>query len=67
MSAAAPVPSIDETKLHEFMGRTVGDMGAAIHAVMILLGDRLGLYKAIADSQPVTSKDLADRTRLHER
>lgn len=35
---------IDESKLHAFMGRAVGDMGAAMHAVLIVLGDRLGLY-----------------------
>jgi len=42
-------------------------MGAAIHAVMILLGDRLGLYKAMADSRPVTSGELANRAGLTER
>jgi 2-polyprenyl-3-methyl-5-hydroxy-6-metoxy-1,4-benzoquinol methylase len=42
-------------------------MGAAIHAVIILLGDRLGLYKAMADCQPVSAAELARRTGLHER
>ncbi len=54
MSTPHSAPSIDMTKLNEFMGKAVGDMGAAMHAVLILLGDRLGLYKAMADSQPVT-------------
>lgn len=67
MSAAASASSIDEARLNEFMGRAVADMGAAIHAVMILLGDRLGLYKAMADSRPVTSGELARRTGLNER
>ena len=68
MSAAASVSQpIDESKLNEFMGRAVADMGAAIHAVMILLGDRLGLYKAMADCRPVTSVELANRTGLAER
>ncbi|HKV38376.1 MAG TPA: class I SAM-dependent methyltransferase [Blastocatellia bacterium] len=58
---------IDESRLHEFMMRAVGDMGASMHAVLILLGDRLGLYKAMADSQPVTSEQLAERTGLSER
>jgi SAM-dependent methyltransferase len=49
------------------MGKAVSDMGAAMHAALILLGDRLGLYKAMADSLPVTSAGLADRTGLHER
>jgi ribosomal protein L11 methylase PrmA len=61
---AAP---IDEAKLNAFMGRAVGDMGAAMHAVLILLGDRLGLYKAMADGSPVTSAELARRTRTTER
>jgi SAM-dependent methyltransferase len=64
--AAAPLP-VDESKLNAFMGRAVGDMGAAAHAVLILLGDRLGLFRAMADSRPVTSAELAARTKLHER
>jgi len=49
------------------MGRAVGDMGAGLHAVLILLGDKLGLYKAMADSQPITSAELAQRTGTNER
>ena len=64
MATAAP---IDMGKLNEFMGRAVGDMGAAMHAVLILLGDRLGLYKAMADSAPVTPAELARRTSTTER
>ena len=58
---------IDEAKLNAFMGRAVGDMGAAMHAVLVLLGDRLGLYKAMADGGPVTSAELAKRTKTSER
>jgi ubiquinone/menaquinone biosynthesis C-methylase UbiE len=58
---------IDEAKLNEFMGKAVADMGAAIHAVMILLGDRLGLYKAMADGVALSSAELGERTGLHER
>jgi 2-polyprenyl-3-methyl-5-hydroxy-6-metoxy-1,4-benzoquinol methylase len=54
-------------KLQRFMGQAVGDMGAAMHAVLVVLGDRLGLYKAMADSKPVTSAELAQRTGTHER
>ena len=67
MGAAASSQPIDGEKLNAFMGRAVGDMGAAIHAVMILLGDRLGLYKAMADSRPVTSQELAARAGCHQR
>jgi SAM-dependent methyltransferase len=63
-AAAAP---IDMDKLHAFMGRAVGDMGAAMHAVLILLGDRLGLYKGMADGVPVTPSELAARTGTSER
>jgi SAM-dependent methyltransferase len=58
---------INESKLNLFMQRAVADMGASMHAVLILLGDRLGLYKAMADSQAVTSEQLAQRTGLSER
>ena len=58
---------IDEAKLNAFMGRAVGDMGAAIHAVLVLLGDRLGLYKSMAAGGPMTSSELASRTGTAER
>ena len=60
-------PALDMDKLHAFMGKAVGDMGAALHAVLILLGDRLGLYRAMADSQPITPETLAARTSTAER
>ena len=49
------------------MGKAVGDMGAAMHAVLIVLGDRLGLYKGMGDSKPVTPAELAARTGTNER
>jgi 2-polyprenyl-3-methyl-5-hydroxy-6-metoxy-1,4-benzoquinol methylase len=67
MTATSSRPPIDESKLNEFMGKAVGDMGAAMHAVLMLIGDRLGIYKAMADSQPVTPAQLAQHTGLHER
>src|SRR6185369_15457812 len=67
MSSTGPSHSIDEAKLNAFMQRAVGDMGAAIHAVLIMLGDRLGLFKAMGDSVPVTPAELAKRTGTHER
>ena len=60
-------PPIDEAKLNAFMGRAVGDMGAAIHAVLVMLGDRLGLYKAMANNGPMTPSELASRTGTTER
>jgi 2-polyprenyl-3-methyl-5-hydroxy-6-metoxy-1,4-benzoquinol methylase len=67
MGAVTSSLPFDESKLHAFMSKAVADMGAAMHAVLILMGDRLGLYKAMANSQPVTSQQLAERTNLHER
>ncbi len=58
---------IDEAKLEQFMGQFVGDLGAAITAPLVLIGDKLGLYKAMADSEPVTPEELAERTDCRER
>ncbi len=58
---------IDEAKLEEFMGQFVGDLGAAMSVPLVLIGDKLGLYKAMADSEPVTSEQLAERTGCRER
>jgi SAM-dependent methyltransferase len=54
--------TIDEAKLNEFMGRFVGDLGAALSAALVVIGDRLGLYRAMADGHPVTPEKLAGRT-----
>ena len=67
MPSAGTAVSVNESKLNEFMGKAVMDMGAAIHATLIVLGDKLGLYKAMADSMPVTSATLAERTGTNER
>ena len=58
-------PNLD--KLNELVGKLVGDLGAAMAGAGILLGDRLGLYKAMADGALVTSSELAKKTGLHER
>ena len=47
--------AIDEAKLEEFMGRAVGDMSAAMSAPLTMLGEKLGLYKAMAGGGPLTS------------
>lgn len=58
---------INEAKLNEFMGKAVGDIGAAASATMVLLGDKLGLYKAMAKKGPVTPAELAKLTGTKER
>jgi SAM-dependent methyltransferase len=59
--------AFDADKLQEFMTSAIRDMGAAMHAPLVLLGDRLGLYKAMAGAGELTSADLAARTGLDER
>ena len=54
-------------KLNAFVGKLVGDMGAALTGALVVLGDQLGLYKAMADGAPSTPKELAKKTKLKER
>ena len=59
---------MNEAKLNEFMGKLVVDMGgAAIMANVILGEEKLGLYRAMADGNPVTPKQLAERTSCNAR
>ena len=58
--------AIDESKLNEFMGNFVRDMGAVAHASTIVIGDQLGLYKALAE-RPMTAAELATRTECDAR
>jgi SAM-dependent methyltransferase len=58
---------VDSQKLDALLGQAVLDMGAAMHAVLIVIGDRLGLYRAMADGTPVTASELASRTGTAER
>ena len=59
--------AVNPDKLNLFMGKAVGDIGAALSANMVLLGDKLGLYKAMAKSGPVTPAELAKATKTTER
>ncbi len=54
--------TIDQAKLDEFMGRFVGDLGATMSAALVVIGDRLGLYRAMADGEPISPEELASRT-----
>ncbi|MGC4110113.1 MAG: class I SAM-dependent methyltransferase [Nocardioides sp.] len=60
-------PRLDEAALEQFVHQAVGDLAAAISGLMVHLGDRLGLYAALAESGPLTPADLATRTGTHER
>ncbi len=53
---------IDEARLDEFIGRFAGDFGAALHATTVVVGDKLGLYRALADLGPSDAPSLAAST-----
>ncbi len=57
---------IDEQRLNAFLGKAVGDLGAAVSAVLVSIGDELGFYKALA-AAPATAGQLAARTGTNER
>jgi SAM-dependent methyltransferase len=58
---------IDGAKLEAFMGQAVTDMGAIISAPLMLIGEKLGLYKAMAHAGPLTSQEVAERSGAAER
>ncbi len=59
--------AIDENKLNELLGRFLDDFGGTFHSAMAVIGDKLGLYKAMAEAGPLTSEELAKRTGTTER
>jgi SAM-dependent methyltransferase len=60
-------PQIDQQKLQDFLGKVVGDFGAALSATLVYIGQKLGLYKALAAAGPLTPAELAAETGLVER
>ena len=58
---------IDEAKLEAFMGQAVTDMGAIISAPLMVIGEKLGLYKAMAGAGPLSSQEVAERSGAAER
>jgi SAM-dependent methyltransferase len=67
MSATLQTRSIDENKMNEFLGKVVGDFGASLSTALGYVGQKLGLYKAIADAGSVTAAELARSTNTNER
>jgi 2-polyprenyl-3-methyl-5-hydroxy-6-metoxy-1,4-benzoquinol methylase len=59
--------AINPDKLHEFLGKAIVDFGATFHAALVRVGDKLGLYKALAAGGPQSSTELAQRTGTNER
>src|SRR5258707_10122555 len=66
MSTTTLVPALDMNKLNAFIGQFVMDLGAAVHTGMVVIGEKLGLYKALAHG-PMSSAELAIRTHTDER
>src|ERR1700733_9580265 len=58
---------IDEAKLEAFMGQALTDMGAIISAPLMVIGEKLGLYKAMAGAGPLSSQEVAERSGAAER
>jgi len=54
-------------KLDALVGRLVGDVGAAVSGVLVVLGDKVGIFKAMADGTPMSVQDLAKKTGIRER
>jgi len=59
--------AIDEARLEEFVGRVVTDMSAAMSAPLTMLGDKLGLYRAMNGAGPVSSAEIAEKAGCNER
>ncbi len=60
--------AINEEKLNQLLGRGITDFGAAFHAGLVVIGESLGLYKALAQAEgPLTPAELAGRTQTSER
>ena len=64
--STASTPALDMNKLNEFVGKFVTDLGAAVHTGMVVIGEKLGLYKALAKG-PMSSAELAAQTQTDER
>src|SRR3954465_3225436 len=64
--SAPQTATLDMNKLNAFIGQFVTDLGAAVHAGMVVIGEKLGLYKALA-GEPLSSAQLAAKTNTDER
>ena len=62
----AQAPTLDMNKLNAFIGQFVTDLGASVHAGMVVIGEKLGLYKALA-ARPMSPIELAFTTQTDER
>ena len=63
----SPGPSLDQAKLEALLGKMVVELGAAANAALVLVGEKLGLFCALAELGPINSEGLARATKTHER
>ena len=63
----SPAPAIDPDRLMAFVFRAVEEVGAALNGALVVMGDRLGYYRALAEHGPSTPTELAERTHTDER
>jgi SAM-dependent methyltransferase len=67
MSTVEERPAVDGDKLMGFVFRAVGEVGATLNTALVVMGDRLGFYRALAGAGPLTPAELAERTGTAER
>jgi SAM-dependent methyltransferase len=67
MSTPVQTREINEDKMHQFLGKVVGDFGASLSSSLAYIGQKLGLYKALAAGGPLTPAELAEQTNTNER
>ena len=65
--ATTEQPPLDMDRVNEFVGQVIGEIGATLNTALVAIGDRLGLYRAMAGAGPVTPAGLAERTGTAER
>ena len=65
--SSRPDRAVDQAKLEAFLGKVVGDLGATLSIELALIGDKLGLYRAMKEAGPITSEELANKTGTSER
>src|SRR3954469_2196297 len=67
MTAVDQQPVLDPAKLEQFVFRAVEEVGATLNAALVVMGDRLGLYRAMAGAGALTPTEIAERTGTAER
>lgn len=67
MTTQLDVPALDSGRLEDFVGKVAADQAAAYNAILVYLGDRLGLWRALADLGTTSIADLAERSGVAPR